>query len=98
MPRSKHIEEITNDTDAFCRRLRLAEFFLDTDNDDESIVSNKSDFMPPKGRNQYLDKFIDTVKTFPIEQLSGKNTFKNNINKLEWDAIENLKNDERIII
>lgn len=76
----------------------MAEFFLDTDNDDESIVSNKSDFMPPKGRNQYLDKFIDTVKTFPIEQLSGKNTFRNNINKLEWDAIENLKNDESIII
>lgn len=98
MPRSKHIEEITNDTDAFCRRLRLAEFFLDTDNDDESIVSNKSDFMPPKGRNQYLDIFIDTVKTFPIEQLSGKNTFRNNINKLEWDAIENLTNDESIII
>ena len=66
------IEEITNDTDAFCRRLRLAEFFLDKENDDDSIVRNKSDFIPPKGRNNNLDKFVNAVKSFPVEQRSKK--------------------------
>ena len=98
-PRSKNMEEITNDTDAFCRRLRLAEFFLDIENDDESIVANKNDFMPPKGRNQNLDKFINTVKTFPVEQCVRKNnTTRNNLNKLEWNAIENIRHYENIII
>ena len=68
------IEEITNDTDAFCRRLRLAEFFLDKENDDDSIVRHKSDFIPPKGRNNNLDKFVNGVKSFPVKDLISKRT------------------------
>ena len=97
-PRQKNIEEITNDTSAFCRKLRLAEFFLHhEDGEDESIVTNKSNFMPPKGRNVNLDNFIDTVKHFPVEHLT-KNYTTNNVNKSEWSAIENLKKDNSIII
>ena len=58
------IEEITNDTDAFCRRLRLADFFLAKENNYDSIVRNKSDFIPPYGRNNNLDKFVNAVKSF----------------------------------
>ena len=83
VPRSKNIEEITDDTDALCRRLRLAEFFWDKENDDNSIVRNKSDIIPPKGRNSNLDKFENGVISFPVEQHSRKPNFRNNFNKTE---------------
>ena len=53
--------------------------------------------MPPKGRNHNLDKFVSTVQQFPVEQLNA-NCVKNNFKKSEWNAIENLKNDDNIII
>ena len=61
-------------------------------------MRNKSDFIPPKGRNNNLDKFVNAVKSFPVEQHSKRPNFKKNLNKTEWDAITNIKNDENIII
>ena len=61
------------DTDAFCRRLRLAKCFFDKENYDNLIVRNKNVFIPPKGRNYYLDKFGNADKSFPVEQHSRYN-------------------------
>lgn len=71
-PRRNNTEEMTNDIEAFCRRLRLAEFFLDEECIDESIVSNPSNFVPPRGRNKNLDKFIDYISKFPKDSVDRK--------------------------
>jgi hypothetical protein len=39
---TQNIEEIKIDADAFCRRLRLAGFFLDNETYDKSIVITKA--------------------------------------------------------
>lgn len=54
--------------------------------------------MPPKGRNYNLDRFINNVTNFPTTELNKNKHVKSNLNKLEWAAIEKLKNDENIII
>lgn len=95
-PQRKNIEEISNDTAAFCRRLRLAEFFIDKDSSDDSLVANPSNFNPPRGRNQQLDKYIDYMSKFPIESLSQP--AKSNITKIERDAIERLRKDTNVVI
>ena len=39
--------------------------------DHNSIVRNKSDFIPLKGQSNNLDKFVNAVKSFPVEQVVG---------------------------
>ena len=53
-----------------------------------SIVRNKSDFIPPKDRNNNLDKFVNAVinKSFSVEQFSRRTNFRKNLNKTEWDV------------
>ena len=75
--------------------MRLAEFFLDEENTDESLARNPSTFTPKPGRNKELDSFLENVKrinprTTPI------NT--SNIHKTEREAISQLTEDESIII
>ena len=38
----------------FFRKIRLREYFDGTNSRDESVVKNKSNFYPPKGRNESL--------------------------------------------
>lgn len=55
-------DSIKADTKEFTRKLRLGEFFLDEEkNTDESVVRNKSNFVPPRGRNRVLDTYIDNL-------------------------------------
>ena len=61
-----NITELKSDIKQFHRRLRLREYFGSEDIMDESIVRNKSDFTPPKDRDEYLESFIRTIDNFPI--------------------------------
>ena len=81
--------ELKADTKAFCRKLRLAEYFLDKDyTTDESLVKNKSSFNPPRGRDKYLDTYIDYTMNLPLHQTHAKRynmswTQKRSVNKLK---------------
>lgn len=51
-------EDLIKDTEEFCRKLRLREYFQNEENEDESIVRNKSNFKPQPNRDKHLDNFI----------------------------------------
>ena len=80
----------------FSRKLRLAEFFDGTENEDTSLVRNKSNFTPPDKRNAALDEFIETVEKFPKQ--SCQNNVRQNLTRSEWEAVKCLKEDTSIII
>ena len=84
----------------FCHRLRLAENFydLETEGDnDNSLVQNRSTFTPNRNKNQALDTFCENITKFPIEAVET-NYKKSNFKKQQWDALEELSNDQNIII
>ena len=56
---NRNKEELKSDVSEYCRKLRLKEYFHNKDNEDESIVRNKSSFCPEKDRNDTLDSCID---------------------------------------
>ena len=89
--------DVVKDTDEFCRKLRLREFFHDSEYEDESLVRNNSNFKPPLNRNSYLDEYISCLKGYASTN-ANTNRVKDNLNKEERTAIENLRNDPTIVI
>ena len=80
--------------------MRLAENFYDLEmegDNDNSLVQNRSTFTPNRNKNQALDTFCENITKFPIEALET-NYKKSNIKKQQWDALEELSNDQNIII
>ena len=65
VPKSGNKQELTEDLNAFNRKLRLAEYFEGMEDEDISLVRNKSNFTPPDKRKGALDEFIDTLEKFP---------------------------------
>ena len=60
-------KELEMDIHKFCRKLRLVEFFVDKEpEDDGSLARNKSKFIPKKGRNRHLVDYIDSVNKHPL--------------------------------
>jgi hypothetical protein len=91
-------EELVKDTREFTRKLRLGEFFLDRDgNDDGSIVKNKSQFMPPRGRNHHLDKYIDFLHATSATQ-APQNQKKSNTPHYLQHALKELQDNHDLII
>ena len=97
--------ELSNDIFKFCRRLRLAEYFFDKDDDitDEttsttkpSFLKHHSTFTPPSGRDLSLDAFI---KSFSQEVISApsKKTYSN-LSREENIALRELKENPNITI
>ncbi|KAL5010151.1 hypothetical protein ScPMuIL_012456 [Solemya velum] len=84
-----------SDVQKFCRKLCLREFFGYDTSTDNSLVRNKSNWAPNRGRDSHLDCFIDTITKFPI---TNSKNFKQNISKAEQRALEKLKQDETIVI
>ncbi|KAL5015231.1 hypothetical protein ScPMuIL_009501 [Solemya velum] len=84
-----------SDVQKFCRKLRLREFFGYDTSTDNSLVRNKSNWAPNRGRDSHLDCFIDTITKFPV---TNSKNFKQNISKAEQRALEKLKQDETIVI
>ena len=96
-PQYSNLNEIKDDISEFCRKLRLTEELFDKDNDDESIVRNKSDYNSPIGRNKHLDKFCEYISKFPYENVS-KTSIQSNVSRKEWEIIFKLKNDNNLVI
>ncbi|OOZ57814.1 hypothetical protein [Solemya velum gill symbiont] len=93
----KNVLELQTDIQEFCRKLRLKEYFADKEEQqDGSLVRNKSDFNPPRGRDQHLDGYIETLSKFPIE--SNGERKRNNISREERAAIHHLGSDTSIVI
>ena len=63
---------------------------------DDSITKNKSAFNPPRNRGKILDQNIDSLNSLNFHDL--QRSPKNNFSKLEWAAINDLKNDKNIAI
>ena len=79
----------------FDRKLRLAEFFLDKSNTDDSLVSNPSKFTPKPGRDKEMDTFLYNINKQNLSKTSNRIS---NINKRERKAITDLLEDKNIIL
>ena len=60
------------------------------------LWSKKSNFVPPKNRNQALDAFIKSVKNIPLN--SKDKRVKDNLSRHERNSILSLSADKDIII
>ena len=85
--------EINSDLKDFSRKLRLREFFLDSYREPR-LVSNKSDFTPPKERDQELDEIVEDIMKMNIQTKAAKD----NITKAERVALQQLKVNKDIVI
>lgn len=86
------------DAKTFTRKLRLGEYFLDIDAEgDDSLVKNKSNFIPPKGRNNNLEKYIEHIETTASVHVPTT-VPKNNISYDQRQALKELQNNPNIII
>ena len=83
-----HIREKCDITE-FCRKLKMKEFFYDTELTDISLVHPPSIWEPDAGRNCTLDSAVNFVKSLS----TSKNVTKNvsNISKIESQSIIKLK-------
>ena len=93
-------ESLKEDVHSFCRKLRLREFFSETDveNDDDSIAKNKSKFTPQRNRNTTLDTYVDFLKKTAENIGSQEIKPKCNINANEWRCLQKLNNNPDLII
>lgn len=102
-----NVEEIKTDLKQFTRKLRLKEFFEPNEEDivdknvvftaaprDNTLVRNKSRFVPARGRNKFLDDFCDTLENvhIPVKKV------KRNLNVCEQKGLRSLKENQNIII
>ncbi|XP_062587971.1 uncharacterized protein LOC134249655 [Saccostrea cucullata] len=91
--------DLIKDTEEFCRKLRLREYFQNEENTDESLVRNKSNFKPPPNRDKHLDEFIRCLQSSARSNDISMNThIKDNITRREREAIKSLASDNSIII
>ncbi|KAL4223531.1 hypothetical protein ACF0H5_017002 [Mactra antiquata] len=65
-PVKSNVNEIKEDLAEFTRKIRLAEFFHNKEKEDDSLVRNKSMFVPPLDRNQQLNNFVKNVENIPL--------------------------------
>ncbi|GAB1597911.1 uncharacterized protein LOC115215981, partial [Argonauta hians] len=89
--------ETREDILEFCRKLRTTEELFDKTTEDNSIIYNKSNYTPNKGRNPTLDRFCDYISDFPYQHLPQP-TPKPNTNTKEWQTIRTLNQDLNITI
>ncbi len=92
---SNNIPELQKDVQEFDRKLRLLDFFDGVDENDVSLVRNKSNFVPPKSKDEHLELYLKTISTCRKQKVNVK---KSNISYREQKALQNLMNDDTIII
>ena len=70
-----NIKEVKTDVNEFCRKLRLAEFYFkeseemnSDENEKTNIVMKKGHLHPPIGRDVVLDKYINCLQKYPLEE------------------------------
>lgn len=89
--------DLIKDTDEFCRKLRLREFFGSENFEDEALVRNKKGTVPQQNRDRNLENYIDCLKK-EAESNNTVNPVKSNISKEEFKALKELQNDNSIVI
>ena len=95
-PKSDKVDVVT-DTEEFCRKLRLKEFFQNENNNDISLVKNNKGFKPPLNRDKHLEDYISCLRNTANSNVTDK-TVKSNISHKQYQAMQTLKNDPSIII
>ena len=92
-PENRNVQEIRTDIHEFNRKIRLKERFHNKAYEqDSSVARNKSNFEPTKGRNEALDNYIESINSFPFENIIQNKTF--NVTFEERKVIESLKSDK----
>ena len=82
----------------FTQKVRLVEYFEgNEDENDQSLVRNKSNWIPPKGRDSDLEAFVTNVTDIPLTP-NDKSKIKHNLPKSQQNSIKSLTDDESIII
>lgn len=101
-PNKSNPQDLTTDIKEYTRKLRLAEYFHSDDDEENitetSLVKNKSNFNPKKGRNALLDTVCDTHESLSTEDNTPKNKRQHNLLKSEENTIKSLLNDDSIVI
>ena len=97
-PEKSNTIELETDINDFFRKLRLREYFDGAENKDISLVRNKSNFVPPSGRNLDLESYISTTKTIFNNTPKDNAKIKHNITLEQRRAIRSLSEDKSIII
>ena len=97
-PLKPNIQELNEDITEFTRKIRLVEYFEgNQDENDESPVRNKSNWIPPKGRDKDLESFVYNVRNIPLQPNENKN-IKYDLSKPQQNCMTSLANDKNIII
>ena len=103
-PRSNHTE-LKSDVTKVCRKLRFIEYSANKMNptinngQDPSLVRNASKFNPPAHRDVFVNKYIDFLTKYPLEEATqNAKRVKNNLKKDELSAITQLKQNKNLII
>ena len=85
--------ELKNDVQQFSRKLRFLYFFYkENESEEDKSSDDLSAFNPP--RNKILDQYIDSLNSLNFPDL--EKIPKSTLSKLEWAAINDLKNDKNI--
>ena len=88
--------ELKTDIQEFGRELRLLEHFDNHQQEQEnSLIINKFNFVPPKPSDQYPSAFLQATSNYHQDTPPMQ---KNYISKEERKALRDLKNDNSIII
>ena len=66
IPQKCNKNEFTEDLSEFSRKVRLLEYFEDSEDRDNSLVRNTSYFMHPKYRNSDLESYAQILENYPI--------------------------------
>ncbi|VDI57593.1 Hypothetical predicted protein [Mytilus galloprovincialis] len=79
------------------RKLRLREFFGNTNYEDGSLVRNKKGTNPQPNRDKHLEEYINCLKQTANTNIVDSHV-KSNLPKSQQKTIKKLQNDESIII
>lgn len=92
----RNTTDLIKDTEEFCNKLRLREYFENDEINEDSIVRNKSKFKPPLHRDKHLEQYISCLKGSAASNKKESN-IRDNISKQERSAIDSLRNDTSIV-
>lgn len=78
--------------------MRIREFFHEKTYESNSIVKSQSTWTPESGRNEVLDTVINSLKLNKTAKSSPKLHTKNNLSKIERNAMKSLRSRQDLII
>lgn len=104
-PRLQSVQ-LENDIECFFRRLRLREYFSNSDeqthNHDHQqyLFKPPSMWMPPKGKDLVLETYIKAIRTDILKLVTEKYEMKcnDNLTPNERKALKNLRHRDDIVI